>query len=161
MKHPFKIPMQSVKYRSTSHGYIPEPWDILDLKAIIYCAKCSLLLVSSRMPADEKVLPFQRAWGDSAQETPARSWMGFSQLYLSANRWHPTESCCPEALWIRVEYELWSITLENPNLRLLAMHLVLAVDRKRNTVPKETWHNRNFPQILLYTNISNSRIIKI
>lgn len=53
-----------------------------------------------------------------------------------------------------------SVSLENPGLRLLAMHLVLAIDG-RNIVPGEVSHNGKFPQMLLYTIILNSRTIKI
>lgn len=79
----------------------------------------------------------KESWGwASAQETPAGTELGSLNTHFSANRWCPTDSGCPEALLDcrkRINCDL-SVTLKNIDLRLLAMHLVLAVDG-RNTMP--------------------------
>ena len=79
----------------------------------------------------------KESWGwDSAQETPAGTELGSLNTHFSANRWCPTDSGCPEALLDcrkRINCDL-SVTLKTIDVRLLAMHLVLAVDR-RNTMP--------------------------
>lgn len=77
----------------------------------------------------------KESWGwDGAQETPAGTGLGSLSPHFSANRWHPTDSGCPKALLgqssKRINCDL-SVTLENADLRLLAMPLVLAIDRRK------------------------------
>lgn len=73
--------MQSVKYRNTSNVLvcISEHWDILEQEAP-FIVPTFLLLMKPRMSTDEKLLPFQGAWGYCAQETLLGAGLGFLNL---------------------------------------------------------------------------------